>query len=70
MRATRRRSRPLIEEALTASRETKAIDFEEEFDPSDRRSLCETLMFDDLVFENGRCCEEENRRDDEGTPGQ
>jgi hypothetical protein len=44
MRATgRRRSRPLIEEALSASREAKAVDFKAEFDPSDRRSLCETL---------------------------
>jgi hypothetical protein len=39
----RRRSRPLIEEALSASREARAVDFKEEFDPSDRRSLCETL---------------------------
>jgi hypothetical protein len=39
----RRRSRPLIEEALSATREAKAVDFKEEFDPSDRRSLCETL---------------------------
>lgn len=44
MRATRRgRSRPLIEEALSAARETKTVEFKEEFDPSDRRSLCETL---------------------------
>lgn len=44
MRATGRgRSRPLIEEALTAARETRTVEFKEEFDPSDRRSLCETL---------------------------
>ena len=44
MRATGRgRSRPLIEEALSAARETKTVEFKEEFDPSDRRSLCETL---------------------------
>ena len=44
MRSTGRgRSRPLIEEALSATRETRAVEFKEEFDPSDRRSLCETL---------------------------
>jgi hypothetical protein len=44
MRATRRgRSRPLIEEALSAARESRTVEFKEEFDPSDRRSLCETL---------------------------
>jgi len=44
MRATgRSRSRSLIEEALSATRETKTIELKEEFDPSERRSLCETL---------------------------
>jgi hypothetical protein len=44
MRATGRgRSRPLIDEALSAARETRTVEFKEEFDPSDRRSLCETL---------------------------
>jgi hypothetical protein len=44
MRVTGRgRSRPLIEEALSATRETRAVEFKEEFDPSDRRSLCETV---------------------------
>jgi predicted HTH transcriptional regulator len=44
MRATgRARSRPLMEEALSATRGTKAVEFKKEFDPSDRRSLCETL---------------------------
>jgi hypothetical protein len=39
----RRRPRPLIDEALSAARETRAVEFKEEFDPADRRSLCETL---------------------------
>jgi hypothetical protein len=44
MSATGRgRSRLLIEEALSATRETRALEFKEEFDPLDRRSLCETV---------------------------
>lgn len=32
-----------LQEALSATRETRSVEFKEGFDPADRRSLCETL---------------------------
>lgn len=38
-----RTTQEALQEALSADRETRTIEFKEGFDPSDRRSLCETL---------------------------
>src|SRR5262245_59558053 len=32
-----------LRDALSATRETRTVEFKESFDPSDRRSFCETL---------------------------
>lgn len=54
--------RSVLHEALSAARETRAIEFKETFDPANRRSLCETLK-DILAFgEHRRGCDSRRRR--------